>query len=128
MTARLIVDDNRSHPYLRSGRDGGWHARTAAQAIALLDGPFRYSSIALDHDLADSIDIWPLVDYLCLLAHEGRPYPATITVHSQNPIGADNIVRALARWGYDVRRTTLGPLRIADFDTAPEATVEPTCA
>lgn len=120
MTARLIVDDNRSHPYLRCGRDGGWHARTSAQAIALLDSGFVFSSIALDHDLSDSIDIWPLVDHLCLLAHEGRPYPAVITVHSQNPIGADNIVRALARWDYDVRRVPLGPLRMADFADAPE--------
>jgi hypothetical protein len=123
MTARLVLDDNRSHPYLRSGADGGWHARTAAQALALLDVGAGYDEIWLDHDLADGIDVWPFVDHLCLMAHEGRPYPAAITVHSQNPTGADNIVRALNRQGYRARRVGLWPLRVADFDLAPELAV-----
>jgi hypothetical protein len=125
MTSRLIVDDNRSRRYLRTMSDGGWHARTAAHAIALLDN-FHFDELHLDHDLQDFIDIWPLIDVLCERANDGHPWHGRIYVHSQNPSGVPRMLQALRRWNYNVTRvSSLAEYERAAFDTPPEeASVE----
>lgn len=121
MTSRLIVDDNRSRRHLRSGQDTGWHARTAAHAIELIENGHIFQELHLDHDLADQIDIWPLIDYLAERAHDGNPWVGKIFVHSQNPSGVPRMIQALERWNYDVTRVAgLEQYTIADFDSAPE--------
>jgi hypothetical protein len=84
-------------------------ARTSREGIQLLlehRGSF-IDELWLDHDLGGEDTIMPVVTILEEAAFDGRPFRiGTIFVHSANPIGAENIVRALTRWDYRVRRAT----------------------
>lgn len=93
----LVVDDLRSH------REGGYHARTSEQALWHLR--FSWRRIYLDHDLGPDDDIMPVVDHMCERAHgDNAVMVETVYVHSQNPVGAANVMRALERYGYNVKR------------------------
>jgi hypothetical protein len=123
MTTRLIVDDNRSRRYLRSGKDGGWHARTAAHAIALLEH-FTFDEVWMDHDLADGVDIWPLVYHLAEREVHGDPWQGCIYIHSRNPSGVPDMLRVLHRRGYHAERASLAEFERAAFDQVPETAMD----
>ncbi|MCL2552934.1 MAG: hypothetical protein FWE75_12425 [Actinomycetia bacterium] len=84
-------------------------ARSNREGIALLEehrGRF-IDELWLDHDLGGEDSIMPVVAVLEEAAFEGRPFRiGTVFVHSANPSGAENVVRALRRWDYRVRRAT----------------------
>jgi hypothetical protein len=99
---RLVIDDLRTHV------DGGTHARTSAEGLVIVTQ--QWDEIWLDHDLGPDDDIMTVVDVLCRAAFEGMPYCTHLKrtpmfVHSQNPVGAANVVRSLAKYGYSVKRT-----------------------
>ncbi|MEV6425082.1 cyclic-phosphate processing receiver domain-containing protein [Streptomyces sp. NPDC051662] len=83
-------------------------ARTSREGIQLLQ-EHRDSFIDelwLDHDLGGDDSIMPVVTLMEEAAFNGRPFHiGTVFVHSANPIGAETVVRSLARWNYQVRRT-----------------------
>ncbi|MFJ7969073.1 cyclic-phosphate processing receiver domain-containing protein [Streptomyces sp. NPDC096324] len=61
----------------------------------------------LDHDLGGDDTIMPVVTLLEEAAFNGRPFQVgTVFVHSANPIGAETVMRSLARWSYRVERAT----------------------
>ena len=106
------------HDDVRTPPDG-WHwARTNAQAMDLLVN-FRVDEISLDHDLGlDYIDpevyegrpeeLWilagtgkdtglDLVNWMC----DNKLVPKKVTIHSWNPVGAQNMAARLNYFGYD---------------------------
>ncbi|MFF3884221.1 cyclic-phosphate processing receiver domain-containing protein [Streptomyces sp. NPDC001914] len=99
----LGIDDLRALP--RATRI----ARTSREGVQLLE-EHRDSFVDelwLDHDLGGDDTVMPVVTLLEEAAFDGRPFRiGTVFVHSANPIGAENVVRSLARWNYRVRRTT----------------------
>lgn len=103
---RLMVDDERTFTHI------GDHdiARSSAAGVAWLEAHRDevIDEIWLDHDLGGDDTIMPIVDYLAEADFEGQPLDVRkIYVHSMNPIGAANVVRALARYGYNVHRVPL---------------------
>ncbi|MGW3911438.1 cyclic-phosphate processing receiver domain-containing protein [Streptomyces sp. NPDC005070] len=84
-------------------------ARTSREGIQLLE-EHRDSYIDelwLDHDLGGDDTIMPVVTLMEEAAFNGRPFQiGTVFVHSANPIGAETVVRSLARWSYRVQRAT----------------------
>ncbi|MFD7104845.1 cyclic-phosphate processing receiver domain-containing protein [Streptomyces celluloflavus] len=103
MPVILGIDDLRPLP--RATRI----ARTSREGIQLLQ-EHRDSFVDelwLDHDLGGDDTILPVVTLMEEAAFSGRPFRiGMVFVHSANPIGAETVVRALARWDYQVRRAT----------------------
>lgn len=101
----LVIDDERTF-----SNDGGAcmvHCRTVGEALEVLvniwnhDVMFPYErgidEIWFDHDLgSEGGDIMVVINWLRNVAEIGHPFPVEqIFVHSQNPVGAKNIVDAL---------------------------------
>lgn len=95
----LVIDDVRTFDFPAT------YARTSYEGIKALKEN-NYDEVWLDHDLGmlDGTDdtIKRVVLYLEYLAHRGTPYPATIVVHTANPVGRNMIVAALSK-DYEVR-------------------------
>lgn len=98
----IVVDDERTF-------ETGVHCRTWQDGIAQIERTSGWLLLYLDHDLGTNGDIMPLVDWLCENASTDPEFPDRfdVRVHSQNPVGARNVVRALARWGYRVHLSRL---------------------
>ena len=104
----VLVDD------LRSFVDGrlAQVARTSAAGVEVLarHRGQRLDELWLDHDLGEDDTIWPVVEVLERAAFEARPLDiGVVYVHSANPAGADKIMQALRRWGYNVRPAAGSP-------------------
>lgn len=87
----FVIDDLRT-------LNADWpHARTSAEGLAWLkENDQHVDCLWLDHDLGGDDTIMVVVDWLCEIAHDGEPYDVgTISVHSMNPVGAENAVRSL---------------------------------
>jgi len=91
---RLFIDDE------RWPTTPDWIiARTPLQAIQAFENYGMPYEIAFDHDLGVSSDgtkmeVMEFVNYLWHLAEEGKlifPSDFKYSIHSQNPIGAENI-------------------------------------
>lgn len=93
MTWKLFLDDER-YPV-----DNSWMiARSSDAAIALCKEYGFPNYISFDHDLGgDDTSIkfihWMINETLNSIASGGKvlPFPKTYFVHSQNPVGAENI-------------------------------------
>ena len=108
LTAVLLVDD------LRSFVDGrvAQVARTSRAGVEALERHrgARLDELWLDHDLGVDDTIWPVVEVLERAAYEERPFNiGVVYVHSANPAGAEKIMQALRRWGYNVRSAAGSP-------------------
>lgn len=105
-TEIIVIDDERTF----EGAD--IHFRDCESAIDYVvnSSPDTFFNIWLDHDLGNAGDIMGFVSFLEELAYDRHspifPRIGAIFVHSQNPVGAANIVRALDRF-YDIRRVGL---------------------
>ena len=93
----LFLDDERFPP--DDGRE--WIiARSSAEALALVDVRGWPESVSLDHDLGGEdtamVFLHGAIDRL--VDASGAPLPFTWTVHSQNPIGRDNLLGLLASY------------------------------
>lgn len=100
----LFIDDNRVLP------EADMTARTAEEAITALRlaemGTKVLDEVWFDHDLGLESDIWDVVRFLETRAEQGRPIEIDqCVVHSMNPVGAERLMTALERAGYDVVRT-----------------------
>lgn len=101
----LLVDDLRifrepdesAHLYI---------ARTSEQALTILQREVEpWDEIWLDHDLGDATgeidDVMRVVDYLSERAFNDEPVVVGVVyVHTSNPSGRANMLRALTRFGY----------------------------
>lgn len=105
---RLIVDDERTFkdaPEQRDFEKGhiNIYARNSASAIAILRG-CNVDELWLDHDLGEDDTAMKVVDFLC---EHHQDFREGIWVHSMNPVGAENIIRALSPHYLSVRRVPL---------------------
>ena len=111
----LIIDDLRNlqasvEAELNASGTPFTIARNSSEGLNLLKSPdASYNAIYLDHDLGlvnGKIDtIMPVVDYLCELAYNLNPVKVeTIYVHTSNPVGGNQMVQSLSRYGYNVVR------------------------
>lgn len=97
---KLFVDDIRNAP------DESWTvARTVASAIRAL-AMFEFEAVSLDHDISHQVSIGtelerpfpctetfqPVAHYLALQYRDKVGYP-TITIHTANPVGAEEMKR-----------------------------------
>lgn len=106
----LIVDDEQDRHSLleRKLRDCDMqHAYSYEDAVhrikAFAGWRKRFDVIYLDHDLGPGKTGLDVVDYLTHnLSEELRP--ERVVVHSLNPVGADNMMRALQRAGIQASR------------------------
>lgn len=88
----------------------GWSVcRTVDEAITLIRERGTPLHMSLDHDLGDGHkDATFLVDWLA----EQSLWPAEgIYVHSQNPVGADNMLRTIDRYAAYTRKVGRARLR-----------------
>lgn len=104
----VLVDD------LRSFLDGrvAHVARTSRAGIEALERHRgqRLDELWLDHDLGEDDTVWPVVEVLERAAFEERSFDiGVVYVHSANPAGAEKIMQALRRWGYNVRSAAGSP-------------------
>ena len=91
---RIWVDDTKKPPV-------GWlWAKTVDAAIAALRSP-DVSDLSLDHDLGGDQTGMQIVDWMSMT----ETWPQRIDLHTENPVGADNMMRALVNDGPYEKRT-----------------------
>lgn len=86
---KLWVDDLRTPP-----DDSWWWAKTSKRAIAFLYFPW-IAQMSLDHDLGGDDTTRPVVLWMC----EHGVWPATVRVHSANPVGVEWLMGMIQRYG-----------------------------
>lgn len=90
-TARIWIDDERAPP-----NDSWKWAKTSNVAIELLCD-YDPEQISFDHDLGGNDTTMKVVDYIEKWAEAGLIDKFSWTVHSMNPVGRENIIRAMNR-------------------------------
>lgn len=85
---KLWVDD------LRPAPDGWLWAKTSAQAVEFL-ATVAVDTVSLDHDLGGDDTTRVIVLWLC----EHDAWPATVHVHTANPVGREWLTGMCARYG-----------------------------
>ena len=104
----LLVDDLRS--FLPEHSDVEHTiARTSAEGLAVLKAAqaegITIDQLWLDHDLGGEDKITSVVDYIDSEAIAGRRIQiAQILVHTQNPVGGEQMIAALTARGYPTVR------------------------
>ena len=98
---KLYLDDLRPTP------EGWERVYSVNEAIDFVEYRGLPNELSLDHDLGDYADeggdAIKFVDWLCLT---GR-FPPVVMFHTSNPVGRDNMKRALIRHGYQDRGSYL---------------------
>ena len=90
---RVWLDDEREMPV----GEYDVHVKTAHEAIQLLMTG-KVTLISLDHDLGTGYETGQTVaDYIERAVYEGQIPLPKCRIHSQNPVGRDNMKRALAK-------------------------------
>lgn len=87
---KLYLDDVRPIP------EGWVGARTVAEFISLIESRGLPDALSLDHDLGGEETAMEAVHWM--IDRELDTREVTITVHSANPVGADNLRGLLASW------------------------------
>lgn len=115
----IVIDDERT---FTGGLIVDRYLRTSSEALEFLARYLAYSilfplgaepkivTLWLDHDLGGHDDIMPVVNFLIATEDKYAPIINEIRVHSQNPVGADNVVRSLQDY-YNVVCSELPPCR-----------------
>lgn len=90
--SKLWLDDVRKAP------PGFHHEKTAGGALAVLS-LHRFDEASLDHDLGSDrmSGLW----FLRTAAQHGLTLPPTIHLHTQNPVGRQNMAHELEHLGYE---------------------------
>lgn len=102
----LIVDDERTFKNFPENDPNVRYARNSIQAIAWMT-LYDFDIIYLDHDLGGDDTAMNVVDWMNENVFHGVDLGITmIYVHSMNPVGAANVVRALER-NFNVARISL---------------------
>lgn len=95
MKWKLFIDDERDPP------DDTWTvARTNEQAVSLVAAFDMPGIISFDHDLGrDDSGPRTTMEFVAWLSnHRFDEGPPPYTVHSQNPVGRDNLISFLESW------------------------------
>jgi hypothetical protein len=108
MRSVLVIDDLRLFDRQKMGLgpdDRLTYARTSAQGLALLAAE-PWDELWLDYDLGEDDDANQILNYLEQRFYEERPVTLdVIFVHSANPVGAQRLVLALARYYPVIQRS-----------------------
>lgn len=112
----LIIDDERNFSKAIDHPD--YHVdlvRDCYSAIDLIESGKEYAFIFLDHDLGQDEDgkkltIMPFVDYVgfCCFVDSKNFSETDFFIHTQNPVGRENIKRSLLRHDLTVMDTDAG--------------------
>ena len=88
---KLWVDD------LRPAPDDTWAtAKTSYEALEFLRSRrVPYKEISLDHDMGGDDTTMAVVDWLIWNV---RGWPKDISIHTQNPVGRDNLIRTISTY------------------------------
>lgn len=87
---KLWVDDVRTPP------DESWQWASDAENALYLLRMFHVEELSLDHDLGDGASGYDIIKWIEKRFHEESvPPPASIVTHSANPVGVENIERAV---------------------------------
>lgn len=94
---KLWIDDLRPVPdWFKDGSDEVVWAKTSVEAIQAIDAHrLTLTHISFDHDLGGDDKAIVVANHLEQLAHDGDIGEIVWTVHSRNPVGRDDIIRAL---------------------------------
>lgn len=87
---KIWIDDVRDPPR-------GWFwSKTSRHAIRLLNTiGDKIEEISFDHDLGGDDTSIPVANLLEQMAYEGKIQPIVWRIHSANPVGRQNLERAL---------------------------------
>lgn len=117
----IVIDDERTFDtdrndvlYLRSVTDAlAWFAHwwTTNENLPLHAPQRRIEQVWFDHDLGVSGSATVVADFIATLNRKGMLPIDSIFVHSQNPVGAENLLRTLAGCASNVIRCTLPNLK-----------------
>ena len=90
---KLFVDDIRNPEYIYEEDD--WTvARSYEEAVQILSNG-DCTAISLDHDLGENVPTgYDLAKWLT----KTNSWPVDVKIHSQNPVGANNILREYEFW------------------------------
>lgn len=98
---KLYLDDLRPTP------EGWTRAQSVNEAIKIVECFIWWDAVSLDHDLGDYADdggdAIKFVDWMI----ENQRFPDAVYIHTSNPVGRDNMKRALIRHGYQDRGSHL---------------------
>ena len=98
---KLYLDDLRETP------EGWERVYSVEQAIAFFVGFGVPEVLSLDHDLGTwskhGGDAIKFVDWMCM----NNEFPPVVMFHTSNPVGRENMKRALIRHGYQDRGSHL---------------------
>lgn len=118
---RIWLDDIRNPP------DDTWHiVRTSGQAIALYElfiaggGDQANLEISFDHDLGGEDTARPVVAYMEAITIVNELPMFKWHVHSQNPVGAAYIRRAMERMQQRCEEKALTATKLANIQTGSE--------
>ena len=104
----LIIDDDDE---LDPRPEGAVQAYDHIEAVVALRSRSAWHEVWFDHDLGPRGDSMKVVEYLEERQEAGDPVRIdAVYVHSMNPSGAENLVKALSRL-YPTRRVTLPWIR-----------------
>lgn len=120
MTKLLVIDDLRSFRD-EYHRDEVVYARTSKEGLTRLNSFDQLDELWLDHDLGmvdGEVDsIMPVIDHLSFLAMNETPFQVDqIFVHTSNPVGAEQMMRSLNRWGYRAVKVDASQFFIVETD------------
>jgi hypothetical protein len=88
----LVIDDVRTFQFDAA------YARTFTEGLRLIDSQ-PWDEVWLDHDLGGDDTIYPIVLAMEEAAYYGcRFHIGMVFVHTDNPVGRQNITRALERY------------------------------
>lgn len=117
----VVIDDERTFDtdrndvlYLRSVTDAlAWFANwwTTNENLPLGTSEWRIEQVWFDHDLGASDPATVVADFIATLNRKGMLPIDSILIHSQNPAGAENLLRTLAGCASNVVRCTLPNLK-----------------
>lgn len=96
---KLWIDDIRPAP------EGWTWAKSSAEAIEMIDmfTLHRIERISFDHDLGGEDTAIKVVDHIERCVYYNHQRPPLMTVHSANPVGRQNLERAINRIGKGYR-------------------------
>lgn len=97
MTYKLFLDDERDPP----GDNSNWLiARSSQEAISIVESKGIPSFISFDHDLGGDDTAMKFIWFLIESHIEGSldSFPTDYYVHSQNPVGVQNIKSLMSNY------------------------------
>lgn len=93
---KLFLDDIRNPVYILNGYDENeWTLITTAEEAFKIIESGIVTHISFDHDLGTKLTGYDVAKHIEMLVVEGKINMPIYYVHSANPVGSKNIIRAM---------------------------------